>query len=225
MDLAQQVWQEAGAIYVSEVDLALIPCSRSTSGGHFAFQFAGPDGPVIRVGMDELVLSLTSSGEAPQFNSGPYAGQDACEFGIQNITGTYLLGDTFLRSAYVVYDLINNEVGIAATDFNSTETSVVPFASLGATIPSATLAPNQAQATDKPTYTTPAFNAQQGFGETAQPSGTGTSGTGTSTGGGGGGNDDENAAISVRAPFNPGALVVMMVSMVSIMAGSGLILL
>jgi hypothetical protein len=166
--------------------------------------------------MDELVLPLTSGGEAPQFTSGSYAGQDACEFGIQNITGTYLLGDTFLRSAYVVYDLINNEIGIAATDFNSTETNVVPFASSGATIPSATLAPNEALATDVPTYTTPAFNAQSGFGETTRPSGSTASG----------GSGDENAAISMRAPpFDGGALVVMVISMVFVMVGSGVFLL
>ncbi|RKU48482.1 hypothetical protein DL546_004468 [Coniochaeta pulveracea] len=218
LDLAQQVWEEAGAIYASEVDLALIPCSRSTSGGHFAFQFAGQDGPIIRVGMDELVLPLTS-GQAPTFNSGPYAGQEACEFGIQNITGTYLLGDTFLRSAYVVYDLINNEVGIAATDFNSTNTNLVSFASLGATIPSATLAPNQAQATIAPAYTTPAFNAQQGFGETAKPSGTGTGTSGSS------GKGDENAAIRIRTPpFNASALLVKMVSVVFAVVGSSLFL-
>lgn len=224
-DLAQQAWHEAGAVWESQVEMAIIPCSRASSGGHFAFGFGGPDGPVIRVGMDELVLPLTQ-GQAPVFDSGPYSGQDACEFGIQNITGgIYLLGDTFLRSAYVVYDLVNNQIGIAATDFNSTATNVVAFPSLGATIPSATIAPNQNRATDKPSYTTPAYSAMKGFGETATPtavpsgSGGGGNGNGGNDGGDGG---DENAGMKAP-PFDRSGVVVMGVTMVFVMLGSGII--
>jgi len=131
-DLATQAWKEVGAIYSSQVGAAVLPCSMQNSKGYFSFGFAGPNGPRINVGMDELVLDLTD-GQAPTFLSGPYKGQDVCQFGIQNFTsGPYLLGDTFLRSAYVVYDLVNNQVGIAATDFNSTESNVVPFPSMSA---------------------------------------------------------------------------------------------
>jgi hypothetical protein len=35
-----------------------------------------------------------------------------------------LLGDTFLRSAYVVYDLDNNEIAMAQANLNSTDTNV-----------------------------------------------------------------------------------------------------
>jgi hypothetical protein len=114
--------------------------------------------------MDELVLDLTN-GPAPTFTSGPYSGQEACEFGIQNFTeAPFLLGDTFLRSAYVVYDLVNNEVGIAATDFNATTSNIVAFPSAGATIPSSTPAPNQESVTDQqPSSTQPTFAAGPGF--------------------------------------------------------------
>lgn len=163
-DLAEQVWQETGAIYNADLGLAVIPCSMQNSKGTFTFGFAGPDGPQITLGMDELVLDLTS-GAAPQFSSGRYKGQDACEFGIQNFSSDpFLLGDTFLRSAYVVYDLENNEIAIAATDFNSTESEIVAFASEGAQIPSATAAPNQAEATNVPSFTQPAYAAASGFG-------------------------------------------------------------
>jgi hypothetical protein len=212
-DLAAQAWKEAGAVWEPQIDMAVIPCSRSSSGGHFSFGFAGPDGPVINVGMDELVLPLIPGGTPPKFDSGPYSGQDACEFGIQNFsTGTFLLGDSFLRSAYVVYDLVNNEVAMAATDFNSTETHVVAFPSLGAAIPSATLAPNQNQATDQPKYTTPAYKAMKGFEETAKPSATG------------GNSSEENAALRAP-PFDGAGVVVLGVSMLFMMVGSGLFLL
>jgi hypothetical protein len=164
-DIASQIWIEVGAVYSSDAQAAVLPCSMENSKGTFSFGFAGPNGPKISVGMDELVLPLVSSGANPTFQSGKYAGQDACQFGIQNFSSDpFLLGDTFLRSAYVVYDLVNNQIGIAKTDFNSTTSNVVAFASDGAQIPSATTAANQATATSASgTLTTPAYAASSGF--------------------------------------------------------------
>lgn len=160
-DIAEQIWTEVGAVYSAAYGLALIPCRMQKSSGYFAFQFAGTAGPTLNVSMDELVLDLVIQGPAPTFGSGQYEGEDACEFGIQNTTGTNLLGDTFLRSAYVVYDLINNEIGIAPTDFNATATSIIPFETKGAVIPSATLAPNSS--VNATTFTTPSYAAETGF--------------------------------------------------------------
>ncbi|PTB37736.1 hypothetical protein M441DRAFT_60897 [Trichoderma asperellum CBS 433.97] len=145
-DMAEEAWKEVGASYNEEFGLAVVPCSIRNINGHFSFTFAGPQGPKINVSMAELALDLFSGGPAPKFSSGPNQGQSVCEFGIQNTTGApYLLGDTFLRSAFVVYDLVNNEIAIAPTSFNSTKTNVVAFASSGAPIPSATSAPNQSK--------------------------------------------------------------------------------
>ncbi|VUC30035.1 unnamed protein product [Clonostachys rosea] len=140
-ELAQAVWKEVGAKYQVSLGMAILPCSHSAHPGYFSFGFAGDGGPTINVTMDELVIDLTN-GDPPLLTSGPYAGEYLCAFGIQNCTsGTYVLGDTFLRSAYVVYDLENNQIGLAATRFNSTETNIVPFPSKGASIPGATAAP------------------------------------------------------------------------------------
>lgn len=166
-DLAHQIWKEVGAVYSTEFDLALIPCKMASSKGYFSFGFAGPNGPKINVHMDELVLDFTN-GQPPVFTTGAYRGMDACEFGIQNFTSApFLLGDTFLRSAYVVYDLVNNQIGIAPTEFNSTKSNIVPFPSSGAHIPSATAAPDQSQATHRPAVSNPAYAASSGFTESA----------------------------------------------------------
>lgn len=163
-DIAQEIWVEVGAIYSRSAGLALIPCRMQSSTGYFSFTFAGPGGPTVDVMMDELVLDLVLHGPALKFSNGPYMGEDACEFGIQNTTGTNLLGDTFLRSAYVVYDLINNEIGIAPTDFNATGSNIVTFASQGAVIPSATLVPNESTTEDSAAkFTQPGFAAEEGF--------------------------------------------------------------
>ncbi|KAI1845497.1 hypothetical protein JX266_008355 [Neoarthrinium moseri] len=166
-DIAAQVWTEVGAIYSSEVDSAIVPCSMASSKGQFTFGFGGDNGPKISVGMDELVLSLVTSGSNPTFRSGQYAGKEACQFGIQNFSSDpFLLGDTFLRSAYVVYDLVNNQIGIAKTDFNSTTSNVVAFASDGAQMPSATAVANQVTATGSAgTFATPTYGAMKGFTE------------------------------------------------------------
>ncbi|OIW28063.1 acid protease [Coniochaeta ligniaria NRRL 30616] len=221
-DLAMQIWKEVGAIYSSELQLAVIPCSMASSAGVFTFGFAGPNGPRISVDMTELVLPLTS-GEAPKFTGGPYKGQGACEFGIQNFSSDpFLLGDTFLRSAYVVYDLVNNEVGIAPTDFNSTTSNIVAFPSYGAQMPSATAAPSQSQVTARPSVTTPGYVASAGFSETATASAGGSGGGSSSAGGSQG--TGKNAG-SRAPPFDFARVVVVGVCMVFVSVGSGAFLL
>ena len=132
-------------------------------------------------------------------------------FGVMNFSSPpYLLGDTFLRSAYVVYDLANNQIGIAPTDFNSTDSNIVPFPSMSAPIPDATTAPGQSAATAKPSVTTPAFSAQAGFTNSAATPGSGSG--------------SKNAATSMRrADF--AQMAVIGVVMALTMAGSGLFLL
>ncbi|KAI3396707.1 hypothetical protein diail_11734 [Diaporthe ilicicola] len=169
-DIAEHIWTEVGATYTPEVGLALLPCRMQNSQGHFSFGFAGADGPKINVSMDELVLDLVTSGPPPTFISGPFEGEDACEFGIQNSSKSpFLLGDTFLRSAYVVYDLVNNEIGIAQTDFNATASNIVAFEGNGSTIPFSTLVSNQTLST--PTAASPSFAAESGFGVGTQENG------------------------------------------------------
>lgn len=199
-DIAEQIWTETGAVYTASVGLALIPCRMQRSTGYFSFGFAGPNGPRINVTMDELVLDLVISGPAPTFSSGEYAGEDACEFGVQNTTGTNLLGDTFLRSAYVVYDLVNNEIGMAPTDFNATESNIIAFESKGAAIPSATVAANQSLASATTAFTEPAFVAEPGFS-----------------------NGTESSAITMRGV--PLTLGLSMAAVVSFALGGGLVLL
>ena len=49
-----------------------------------------------------------------------------------------MLGDTFLRSAYVVYDLSNNQISLAQTDFNATKSNVMEIQSGTSGVPDAT---------------------------------------------------------------------------------------
>ncbi|KAJ4261421.1 hypothetical protein NW762_006846 [Fusarium torreyae] len=193
-DLATEIWEEVGALWSPYYGYAVLPCSRGKIEGNFTFGFAGPDGPRISVAMDELVLPMAShESRMPVFDAGQYEGETICTFGIQNDTSDlYLLGNTFLRSAYVVYDLVNNEIGLAATDFNSTKSKRVAFKSYGATIPSATAARNQNQATARPTDTGHNFTAADGFQPLESNSGS---------------DDDDNAASLATPSGTPMVLV------------------
>ncbi|KAI1467019.1 acid protease [Daldinia caldariorum] len=141
-DMVSGIYDAVNAQYDSSQGAAYVPCSLENESDTIDFVFSGPK---ISVAMDELVLDLvTTTGERPTFSNGV----EACLFGIAPAgSGTNVLGDTFLRSAYVVYDLENNEISIAQTNFNTTESNVEEIPS-GTGIPHATAVANAVTATE-----------------------------------------------------------------------------
>ncbi|MCJ1478653.1 hypothetical protein MMC13_007334 [Lambiella insularis] len=118
----------------------VVPCSLGSDGANFTFQFGGASGPSIVVGMSEFVIPIVvQSGSTPTAQDGT----PLCQFGI-NPAGNSpnLFGDTFLRSAYVVYDLENQQIGLANTNFNATNSNVQEFTN--SQIPGASAAPTNA---------------------------------------------------------------------------------
>ncbi|RYC61444.1 hypothetical protein CHU98_g4771 [Xylaria longipes] len=112
-----------GIVFVS---CSLLSSEKDTT---IDFQFGDRNGPVVRVPIDELVLDnvkgyINLGLELPDL---PF--DDPCSFGIQSLSGIYLLGDTFLRSAYVVYDLTNKKIGLAQANVNATESSIMEITS------------------------------------------------------------------------------------------------
>lgn len=90
-----------------------VSCNISTCDAALEFGFGGENGASISVPMSELVMSW----------GGQYVfsdGSEACRLGI--ITGDeselIILGDTFLRSAYVVYNLDARRIGLAHSNWN-----------------------------------------------------------------------------------------------------------
>lgn len=148
-NLAQMVFEELGATFEQSLGAVVVPCNLANANGSINFGFGGVGGPVISVGVKELVTPLVlTSGRVPTYKNG----ETACQLGIQPAGDLpVLFGDTFLRSAYAVYDLVNNRIALANTDFNATGSNVVAFPSYGAAIPSATSAPNEAAVTGSAT--------------------------------------------------------------------------
>ncbi|KAE8147521.1 aspartic peptidase domain-containing protein [Aspergillus avenaceus] len=103
--LVDKIYSELDATYVEKYGVAYIDCDKANKDYSIKYSFSGA---TITVGIDELVFPAAE----PGFPKG------TCIFGIvPSAEGVNLLGDTFLRSAYVVYDLANNEVSLANTNF------------------------------------------------------------------------------------------------------------
>ncbi|MCJ1436649.1 hypothetical protein MMC27_006030 [Xylographa pallens] len=102
---------------------AIVACNLSSYTGTLNFGFGGSGGPSISVPFYEFAVPTVDE------NNNPLTFEDgsaACTFGLFPVDtgGDILFGDTFLRSAYVVYDLDNLQIGIAPTKFNSTTSNI-----------------------------------------------------------------------------------------------------
>ncbi|ETN40926.1 uncharacterized protein HMPREF1541_05206 [Cyphellophora europaea CBS 101466] len=136
-DLARRVFTEFNAVWNSNTGAAYVSCNLANEDQSIGFNFSGKS---IQVPYDELVLDFTpgDGGQDLRLENG----DPACILGISQVEDHIaILGDTFLRSAYVVYDLENNQIALAQTVFNATNSNVEEIATAGGDIPGATPAP------------------------------------------------------------------------------------
>ncbi|KAK9452853.1 acid protease [Dipodascopsis uninucleata] len=113
-------------------------CSKAYSKDYARFLFNGLE---IRVPLSELIFSDKSSEETIE-SSGDYCFISL--FPLEN--HGIILGDTFLRSAYVVFDLDRNKISMAQTVFDQEESNIVP---IGTNTSTANLIGVQTDATNK----------------------------------------------------------------------------
>jgi hypothetical protein len=139
--MTEAIYESVDAQYDSQEGAAYVPCSLASNSSTLSFTFTTP---TISVPMNELVIQVsTSSSKQLTFTDGTAA----CLFGIApSGSSTAVLGDTFIRSAYLVFDLSNNEISIAQTNFNATSTNVVEIGTGTTAVPDATLVANAATA-------------------------------------------------------------------------------
>ncbi|KAF5023742.1 hypothetical protein F66182_4175 [Fusarium sp. NRRL 66182] len=131
---AEDIYDLVGAQYEEGDQTAHVPCDLADDPGGLTFYFDGS--AQITVPLSELVLDVTDSRERQlSFDNG----EAACTFGIAPAqSDVSILGDTFLRSAYVVFDLENNEISLAQSNFDATESHVLEIGSGKNPLPSAT---------------------------------------------------------------------------------------
>ncbi|KAJ5972671.1 uncharacterized protein N7479_002589 [Penicillium vulpinum] len=126
--LVEEIYNDLGVSYESDSGIGYIDCSLAEQSISLSYTFSSPK---INVGIDEMIIDV---GDLYFKN-----GRRACVFGIVPAGGsTAVLGDTFLRSAYVVYDLANNEISLANTNFNTTENDVLEIGTGSDSVPGAT---------------------------------------------------------------------------------------
>lgn len=120
-DLFELIATFSGA--VESEGLYLVDCNGSSYTGTLDYGFGGQGGAVIQVPFSELVLPLyDNSGSQETYDDG----SPVCTLGIMPATdGTpVLFGDTFLRSAYVIYNLDALTIAIAQSNFGSGTSNV-----------------------------------------------------------------------------------------------------
>ncbi|CAO2648271.1 Nn.00g075380.m01.CDS01 [Neocucurbitaria sp. VM-36] len=124
-NVVRSLYHTFDAQYDASQGAAFVDCSLGDQEGSLDFNFSGV---TISVPINELVVVTDVS-----------KGQAVCALGIGPAGSSIsILGDTFLRSAYVVYDLANNEISLAQTNFNATTENIQEIQNGTAGVPNAT---------------------------------------------------------------------------------------
>ena len=111
-DMAQKIQDTVGAITDPSFAQPLVPCNLSTAKATYVFGFGGSSGPKINVPIAQLI-------DPPDGSTRFADGTPACTFDIiGNDEGQVILGDSFLRSAYVVYHLGAKTIALANSNVN-----------------------------------------------------------------------------------------------------------
>ncbi|KAF4454808.1 hypothetical protein F53441_2750 [Fusarium austroafricanum] len=132
---AEAIYKAFGVLSVKEVSMPFVDCAYAGNKGKgytLDFKF---DGKTISVPLSEMVINAFPDKQEifndPLVSSYFDKWDSVCMFGISPgsqygmQSSMALLGDTFLRSAYVVYDLANEQVGIAEAVHNANDSSIV----------------------------------------------------------------------------------------------------
>jgi hypothetical protein len=138
--IATSIHNDFGIFVEKQTGLALADCKlkgRAADNAFVEFRFRTATNQTARV---QVPLGQLVINNIPQTVQGQDVSRalgtpfdDVCTFGIQSLgvllrappTDWALLGDTFLRSAYVVYDEANLQLGIAQANVFGTTTNIV----------------------------------------------------------------------------------------------------
>ena len=137
--MVADIYRAVGASYNSRIGTGVVPCSLGDQAANLTFRFDSP--ARVDVPLSELVLSAGDAGDAGGGFGGSPDGEreSACILGVTpSSDGSATLGDTFMRSAYVVFDMSSNEVSIAQSRFGAKGEDVAEIGRGDNAVPSAT---------------------------------------------------------------------------------------
>lgn len=225
--LATLIYEELNAVDDTQNSgLVFVDCGILTNAPKttFNFGFGGSNGVSIQVPVDEMVFDLSGLFSLDGYSTPELPFSNACALGINGQDQEpFILGDTFLRSAYVVFDLKNNAIAIAQTNFNSTTSSIVDFQADATAIPNVSGVASNVAVTETATGGLPIGGGHTATSEvtgkvttagaTKSATGSSTSSTGSST--------IKNAAVGSVPAFDMTALMVFGLSGVFAVLGGG----
>ncbi|RHZ61988.1 pepsin-like aspartic protease [Aspergillus thermomutatus] len=130
--LTTKIYPDLGVTHNAVYGVPVLPCSMKDKDITLTFEFSGIR---IDVSIHELVLNgIDMDGNTV-----------LCVFGIYTSTsGNPVLGDTFLRSTYVVFDLANREISMTNTNFNPGADAILEIGAGKDAVPGATPVPSPA---------------------------------------------------------------------------------
>lgn len=149
-NLTAPLYKHLGAVFERlYTNMTFVDCRLLTSDPDLEISFSFHGGATVRVPVTEVVLDVLAPLHQVLLASSFPGFERACLFGIQSTasipdskalqeTTFSLLGDTFLRSAYVVYDLDHHQIGIAQANLNSSQSNVVELKAGTSGLPSLT---------------------------------------------------------------------------------------
>jgi hypothetical protein len=221
--LANLIYEKLSAVDDTQNSgLVFVDCDFLTNAPKttFNFGFGGSNGVSIKVPVDEMVFQLEGLFSLDGYAPPDLPFSNACALGINGQDEEpYILGDTFLRSAYVVYDLKNNLIAIAQTNFNSTTSSIVDFTADATAIPNVSGVASSVAVTETATGGLPVggdHTATSGAGITTATKSSTTTGTGSSSS-----STSKSAAAGSVPAFDATALLVFGLSSTLAVLGGG----
>jgi len=119
--LVSAIYAYLGATFIPSLGgTAVVPCNISTADAVFSFYFGGgPDSLKISVPIADLIQPSLPLTDGTIYSDSTHS--SACPLLIRPSAGyAVVLGDAFLRSAYVVYDLDNKQIAMAQANLTST---------------------------------------------------------------------------------------------------------
>ncbi|MCJ1383447.1 hypothetical protein MMC17_006561 [Xylographa soralifera] len=215
---------------ISTVDNYSLPCYYGDQQADFTFGFNDDPNATIDIPLSSLLNPVIVSGVQQTDENG----DGICKLAVDaGASGSVLLGDSFLRSAYVVFDLENNVISLAQASLNSTTSNIVVIDAspgIGATpiattvavtsLPSQTsVIPNTAAAAKPTAATVSLASVSPTFKMTATPTGksggaTGSAATASAS--------KTSGAVAVKMPGMGNAVwMTGLLGLLSFIAGAG----
>lgn len=198
-ELVEPIYKDLGAGYSSKDSMAYIPCTMYDADYNVTFSFSGA---TVSMPISELIFENYSEADFPTNN---------CIFGlVYSETGVNLMGDPFLRGAYVVYDLDNNEISLANANYDGGDDDIHEIGTGTTAVPGATLMPSPVTSAtgNGAAQTSAAYSSGSGSsGTTASVTGTASESKATGTAESGGATSTASKALAALPTSNPNHLL------------------